>query len=355
MNTKGWRLTRAELTEWLAGLTREGKRLVAPVEDAAGLRCFKIVDSVDQVSFAAGKTRWSPKEFLFPKTETLFSYAVTGNDVKIERPPADETEQVIVGVRPCDAAGLARLDGVFLRQSQAPDAHYAGHRNRSTIVSITCESAEPECFCTAVGVGPAAEDGSDVQLVATPNGWIVRPITAKGEALTTSLSSRPVPSSDEWAKAQATAAGVAASLKQNPIAHEWAAVLEKSFDQPLWQAVGQNCLGCSICSYVCPSCSCFDVQDSGNAWCGDRCRSWDSCTFGLFTRHGSGHNPRGNQPARFRQRVLHKFSYFPETHDGQFMCVGCGRCVALCPVGMNIQGAVQQVVGASQEGSNARS
>ena len=106
-------------------------------------------------------------------------------------------------------------------------------------------------------------------------------------------------------------------------------------------------MGCSICNYLCPSCSCFDVQDRGTAACGERCRSWDSCTFALFTRHASGHNPRPTQPSRYRQRVLHKFAYFPLSNQGRLMCVGCGRCARHCPVGLSIQDSVQQVLAAA--------
>ncbi len=347
MPTTGWRLSNGELTEWLSGLLREGKRVIAPVEKD-GLRVFRAVAPADDVCLASGKTRWSPKEYLFPRTEAIFSYAVRGNEVTIQSAPAEEAEQVLFGVRPCDVAGLRRLDAIFM--GGQTDSLYAARRSRSTVVSLACAAAEPECFCTAVGGHPAAEEGSDVQVLEAGEGWIVRPLTPKGEALTASLRDRAAASAEEWAHARERVDRVAESLRKNPVAREWAGVLEKSFDQPLWEALGQRCLGCSICTYVCPSCSCFDVQDSGNAWCGERCRSWDSCTFALFTRHASGHNPRPTQASRYRQRVLHKFAYFPLANEGQFMCVGCGRCVALCPVGMSIQDSVERVVAAAQEG-----
>ncbi len=348
----GWRLAPGELAKWVETLLREGKRVIAPVEEN-GIRCFRPIDAAAQVCLAPGKTRWSPKECLFPRTEALFSYRAQGDQVTLDGARAEPAEQVLLGVRPCDVAGLLRLDAVFLKGEA--DALYAGRRDRSAIVSLACQEAEPECFCTAVGGGPAAGEGSDLQLMAVGGGWLVVPLTPKGGALAAAFRDRaPAPTAAEWAEARARAQRVESTLRQSPVAREWAAVLEASFDLPLWEALGQRCLGCSICTYVCPSCSCFDVQDSGSAWCGERCRSWDSCTFALFTRHASGHNPRPTQASRYRQRVLHKFAYFPLLNEGQFMCVGCGRCVKLCPVGLNIQEAVQRVVAAAPEGRDAR-
>ncbi|MBI2467890.1 MAG: 4Fe-4S dicluster domain-containing protein [Candidatus Rokubacteria bacterium] len=334
------------MTEWLEGLLRAGTRVIAPVEED-GLRRFRAVESAAEVCLATGKTRWSPKEFFFPRTESLFAYSVDGSEVRLEGAALEEREQVLFGVRPCDAAGLTRLDAIFLKGEVDP--LYASRRERSAVVSLACAEAEPECFCTAVGGSPAGTEGSDVRVIAVGEAWLVEPLTPKGEALTAPLRDRAAAPPEEWARAEAHVQGVEAGLRQNPVAREWASVLERSFDLPLWQALGRQCLGCSICTYVCPSCSCFDVQDTGNARCGDRCRSWDSCTFALFTRHASGHNPRPTQAARYRQRVLHKFAYFPLENDGRFMCVGCGRCVKLCPVGMSIQDSVQRVVTAARE------
>lgn len=344
----GWRLGREELDRWLESLLGQGKRVIAPVE-ADGLRVFRAIDSAGEVSLGPGKTRWSPKEFLLPRTEALFTYSVDGNEVRLDGAPVETAELVLFGVRPCDAAGLGRLDAIFLAGDA--DLLYAARRKLTTIVSLACDEAEPECFCTAVGGSPAAEDGSDLQLIPAGPAWLAQPLTPKGVELVASLrGSAPTPPAEEWAEARRRVEGVAESIRQSAVAREWASVLEGSFHLPLWGALGRRCLGCSICTYVCPSCSCFDVNDTGNAGCGERCRSWDSCTFALFTRHASGHNPRPTQAARYRQRVLHKFAYYPLLHDGQFMCVGCGRCVKLCPVGMNIQDSVHQVVAAAGEG-----
>lgn len=347
--TAGWRLTEVEWREWLGALLRGGKQLVAPVEED-GLLLFRAVSSAADVSLDGyGNTRWSPKEFLFPSTEALFSYRFEGDDVELDAPPQDERERVLFGLRPCDAAGLRRLDDVFLDDEDDP--FYARRRAGTAIVSLACDAARPECFCTAVGGSPAGIEGSDLQLVPLEGSWLVRALTPKGTELVAASSSGWTPASPaDWARAEEQRLAVEQSIGRDAISAEWAGVLEGAFDHPLWETLGERCLSCGICAYVCPSCSCFDVADDGNAFCGTRCRFWDSCTFAGFTKHASGHNPRPTQPSRYRQRVLHKFAYFPLEHEGRFMCVGCGRCLRLCPVGIDIRQAVERAVAVAAPG-----
>jgi ferredoxin len=111
--------------------------------------------------------------------------------------------------------------------------------------------------------------------------------------------------------------------------------LEKFFDSEEWVEQSLKCIGCGACAYVCPTCACFDIQDDSHGKLGLRVRCWDSCGFSLFTLHTSGHNPRNVQSARWRQRIMHKFSYMPERLS-VYGCTGCGRCSRACPVDMNI-------------------
>lgn len=337
--TQVYRLERAELTAWLEGVMREGRRVIAPVE-RRGLRTFREVARADDVKLATGKARWSPKEYLFPRTETLFSYESTGAGVQLTDPTPMTEEQVLFGVRPCDAAGLLRLDAILLA-----DPQYAHRRAMTTLVALACNEAEAECFCTAVGGSPAGEAGADLILAAVEEHWLLRVLSAKGEALVAPHRKPWVElGPSEWEAVQKRARKIGERMERRVIPEAWAATLEQHFEDPKWAELAQRCVGCSICSYVCPSCSCFDVADEGSDACGSRCRTWDSCTFRNFTVHGSGHNPRPDQASRSRQRVLHKFSYYPLQHEGAAMCVGCGRCIELCPVGMDIHDQVMQVM-----------
>lgn len=336
----GWRLTAERLRAWLDAIRQAGACLVAPVREG-GLRRFRAVRSPDEIDLTPGKTRWSPKEFVFPRTEPLFTYALDGDGVSLEPAPPPAAPQVLFGVRPCDAAGLRRLDAVLL----AADGLYAARRAQTTVVSAVCVEAAPECFCAAVGGSPAGEEGSDVQVAEADGTWLVRPLTAAGRALTAGLEGEPPVPEEAWARVRDAARALGARLGRTLLGPAGPARLEAGFGDPAWEALGRRCLGCGLCTYACPSCSCFDVTDTGSGPCGARCRSWDSCTFALFTRHATGHNPRPTTAARYRQRVLHKFAYFPLRHGGLPMCVGCGRCVALCPVGLDLRAAVARVLG----------
>jgi len=352
MNRTVWKIDEGQMREWLRGLVEAGSSVVAPVEED-GLALFRRIAAANEARIeASGKTRWSPKEFLFPRSEALFTYTVKGDNVEIQDPEVAETKQVLFGVRCCDAAGLLRLDKIFL--SGTTDPLYAARREATTVVSAACAAADPECFCTAVGGSPVATEGSDAQLVPLDDGWLLRVLTDKGEALIGDASGGWAEASQEdLDRVDELETTVSEQITRGPIRNEWSEVLEKGFENAAWDGLAEHCLGCSICAYVCPSCSCFDMNHEANAWCGEQCRSWDACTFGLFTHHASGHNPRSTRQQRYRQRVLHKFSFTGDEEHG-FRCVGCGRCIALCPAGLDISEIVTAAVTAiAEEGADA--
>lgn len=347
MDRTAWVLSETEMRAWLQGLVEGEQTVAAPVVED-GLTVFRPIAAAEHaVIEPRGKTRWSPKEFLFPRSEALYAYTFKGDAVVIEDPPGPERPQVLFGVRSCDAAGLARLDEIFL--SGRTDQFYAARRAATTVVTAGCAAADPECFCTAVGGSPVGEEGADLQLLPVDDGWLLTVLTDRGAALVGDAA-------EAWTAAPEGSGGRAAALERevaeqiarNQMPQEWSKLLEGGFASPVWEQLAEHCLGCSICAYVCPSCSCFDMNHDANAWCGEQCRSWDACTFGLFTLHASGHNPRSTRGERYRQRVLHKFSFSGEGED-HFRCVGCGRCIALCPAGLDISQIVTAAAAAIQE------
>jgi sulfhydrogenase subunit beta (sulfur reductase) len=343
----GWRVTGAALGAWLERLLAEEVRVVAPVHED-GLRIFRSIVRIDEIDLGPGTTRWSPKELLLPRTERLYTYTRDNDTVLIEDPRDELGQQLLLGARCCDAAGLQRLDQLLL--GPQPDPLYARRRAITTIATVACEEAAPECFCTAVGVSPGGVEGSDIVLVRDGDSWLIRAVTSKGSSLLGEDQTDWTPAaSHDWQGAEARLAAVEEAISRQALDPACGELLERSFDSELWQDLGRRCLGCGLCAAVCPSCSCFDMSHEGNPWSGAQVRTWDSCALAVFTRHASGHNPRSSQRERYRQRVLHKFAFQTVGSTGTFRCVGCGRCVALCPGGLAIHAAVEEIVRAAGE------
>jgi ferredoxin len=272
----------------------------------------------------------SIKEFVFPRHERLYGYRFEGKRIELEDAVLPATEQVLLGVRPCDAAALPILDRVFNWDSK--DSLYNRRRELTSVVTLACRGHDAHCFCTSVGSGPADQRGSDAMLLDLGDGFFeVRSFTEKGTALFPGLTE---PS------------GRVAEIPPGPDSgFDLDAVrtfLAGGYASPLWQAASRRCLGCGACAYTCPTCHCFDMVDEGTASGGARVRNWDACQFGLFTLHASGHNPRSEQSQRQRQRIYHKFQIYPDKF-GQVLCTGCGNCTRNCPVGLGVRPVLDEL------------
>ena len=339
MSARGaFRLSDGQLRGWLGALLDGGWRVVAPVVEDGILLPRPVAASEEAVLGGAGKTRWSPKEWLLPRSERLYSYRLDGAAVTLEDVRFVAAPQVLFGVRPCDAAGLVRLDGILLGETADPT--WEARRGATVVVSVACTAPGAECFCTAVGGSPSGEEGSDVQLVALEEGWLLQPLSLRGQELAAAGDDGwEEATGDDLEAAREQARSAAGQISREPVPAHWGELLEAAFEHPIWERLADRCLRCGTCAYVCPSCGCFDLNHRGDAWSGAQWRSWDSCGFALFTRHASGHNPRAVQGERYRQRVLHKFG---RAGGAFFRCVGCGRCTLCCPAGLDIAEAVRE-------------
>lgn len=326
-------LKREKLREWLAILAAGERRLVAPVQSGEAI-LFKEVDEARRVLLDYGNPQWSLKEFVFPRSEPILCYRFAGSDVVVEDPEINAQETVAFGARPCDAAGLAILDRVF--SADYPDQFYLQRRARLTVIGLSCSEPGSQCFCTSVGLSPTATQGSDILLTQIGDEYLVEVNSEKGEILLAE-SGYLFKASDGTAVEllNQRKAALAQQVQRQVSLAGVRPVLQDSFESPDWVTATLKCLGCGVCAYACPTCHCFDIVDESDGWGGQRCKNWDSCAFSLFTLHASGHNPRPSQDNRYRNRVLHKFYYYPDRFE-QTMCVGCGRCAVLCPVNLDI-------------------
>lgn len=318
-------ITHAGLDDLLRGILERGARLIAPVRRDHGT-VFEVVASLEEIERESGNTNVSPKEIFFPRCEPILEFTQEVDGPRVEGVEPDAPETVLFGIRPCDAAGMAILEEVFDWDSR--DEFFLRRREATTLLALACTDPAETCFCTAVGCGPASTDGSD--LLITPTGGdalLAEASTEKGERLIA-----------EFSHLFGEADGMEKKVPEMTHREDLTTIgpaLQSAFGREGWDEIGRGCLGCGACAHTCPTCHCFDIIDEGDLRGGRRLKIWDTCALKVFTLHASGHNPRGTQQARFRQRVLHKFSYFPERF-GRVMCVGCGRCLVHCPVGQDI-------------------
>lgn len=271
----------------------------------------------------------SIKKYFFPRHEKIYHYAHSGQKLELTNAELTPQERIIVGARPCDAASLPVLDKVF--NWDYVDDFYTLRRKATTIVTIACTQWDDQCFCTSVGLSPAAERGSDVLLLPMEDGYEVRCLTDQGMALFAGKT---------------TASEKSALLPEGPekkfTEEEIAAFLREGYENPVWRDIALRCLGCGACAFTCPTCHCFDIVDEGNAQGGSRVKNWDCCQFNMFTMHASGHNPRANQAQRQRQRIQHKFRIYPEKF-GETLCTGCGNCTRNCPVSLGVLNTLEAI------------
>lgn len=325
----------ANLPALYQALAAQGE-LYVPAANKAGKVDFEKYTGETEVNLSAHLTSRSLKDIFFPQVETLLAFKRAGKHLEIEAPELANAPTIAFGVRACDARSFELLDKVFLK---APvDAYYAARRKACTLIGLGCSAPEETCFCGTFGID-ATKPATDVAtwLVGDELYWEAQ--TEKGEALTKALGALLV-AAEETPIAEQQAA-TKAMLKAMPlgsfkIADKIPADELKTFNSAVWDKLSAGCLSCCSCTFVCPTCHCYDIRDYNvDDSKTERFRCWDSCMNRDFTKMAGG-NPRKSKKERFRQRFMHKLVYFPENNEGAFACVGCGRCLSKCPMNLNI-------------------
>ena len=332
-------LSKEELSAFADSLM-ESYRLISPVRRDDELR-FDQVEASDDVVLDYRNTLKSPKAVFFPQTESMIRFGRKldqFNDVRSV--PLDDTPTVLLGVRPCDARGFLLLDKVFA-EGEYLDPYYKARRDNTLVVSLACDHPRPTCFCHAFGSGPYDREGSDVMLRDAGDAYLVEAVSERGREFLRGISLGGADQALLNKVAEIEEKALARLSEIEPV-EGIEALLAGLFDSDLWAEISEKCLACGTCTYVCPTCHCFGIEDRLMAGQGVRVRAWDSCMYPSFTLHASGHNPRPAQAARWRNRFMHKFEYLPR-NVGSYGCVGCGRCVLSCPVRLDIRDVLRRV------------
>ena len=326
-----WHISQAELEAWLDGISN-ARTLIAP-RQVDGILLYRPVAKSDEIAWQgqtlgstqAARPILSVKEIFFPPTERLFTIQKTGQQVRLEETFPD-WETVVFGVRPCDARGVKLLDALFL-DTNPVDSFYARRRGNTTLIGLACQTPGSTCFCTSVGGAPDDAQDVDIMLYEEDGGYLAEAVTEKGRFL--------IPGGEWKATTDSHKRSTLSGEFPLPEKKEWPA----HFNDGYWMNISERCLSCRACAYVCPTCRCFAVRDEmvkpGEF---ERIRCWDSCAGENYRRVAGGHKPRAEKGERLRNRFYCKFYYYPQQVGlgAASACTGCGRCIEVCPVGVDI-------------------
>lgn len=330
--TSNRKINKTDLTK-LLNQWRQGFTVIIPHQEN-GLATWAEWDGSD-TSF----TNWYQNTVIPAKThflaskEEMFLFQKDGKGYRIEQPASDKRKRLILGIRPCDAKAITILDTVFKELYEDP--YYLAKRNNTVLVGLGCTRPCESCFCTSMGISPGESNDVDLMLTNIGDHLLIDVISEAGKGLVSQVSEVTEATEADEAKAkeakEASYRKVTRKADISNIKERLSACFE---DKEHWEKIAAKCISCGICTLLCPTCFCFDINDELFKKQGTRFRSWDSCAFSVYTKMPM-ENPREEKWRRVRQKVCHKFEFHPLNYD-VIACVGCGRCIRRCPVNWDI-------------------
>ena len=324
----------SKLNDFFSAISKAGNKVYLPVDIGEGKGAdYKLWEEGVELSKALNTNR-SAKDFFFPQTENLFELKMDGKNIDVIDTRTEAEDFVVFGVRACDVRSFDILDRVFL--ANPVDTYYKNRREHGVIISLACTKPAHTCFCHQMDVD-ATNAGGDIQTWIAEDTLYLEALTEKGKAL---LSKVDFAEDADTKAVEAQKAETKKALEALPLTMPSREIFEEKkllsiFNSQKWTPLSESCLACGTCTFVCPTCQCYDIRDFDTGNGVKRFRCWDSCMYSDFTKMAHG-NPRVSQLERFRQRFMHKLVYYPANNEGIMGCVGCGRCLAKCPISMNI-------------------
>ena len=327
------KISKSKLNELFDAVSAK-QTLYIPADREAGAAEYRKYEKGMELTSELNTVR-SAKDFFFPQTENLADFKIEGKTIEVKDVREECEDFVVFGVRACDARSFTILDKVFL--CEPVDSFYKNRRDHGTVVTMACTRPSETCFCQTFGIDPTVPEG-DAACFDDGENIFFKANNEKGQKFIDSDAS--LLEEDDTSKLDEVQAKTKAIMEKLPLAklsteNFGGDKLNEYFSSDKWAELSQACLGCGTCTFVCPTCQCYDIKDFNTGHGIKRFRCWDSCMYSDFTKMAHG-NPRLTQLERFRQRFMHKLVYFPANNDGEFGCVGCGRCLSKCPISMNI-------------------
>ncbi|MBQ3105120.1 MAG: 4Fe-4S dicluster domain-containing protein [Lachnospiraceae bacterium] len=337
-----YKIDQARLGELFAAIA-EKKDLFLPVKKADQTD-FALWTKEAEVDLDTLRTVKSPKDCFFPQSETLYNTSLEEGKLSIDAAALCDRDFVVFGMRACDVQAVKVLDNVFL--ADPVDTYYAARREHAVLVAGACHEPEETCFCKVFGIDAAAP-AADVATWRVGEALYWKALTKKGEALSEVVKEHLTPAEESAVEEAQTQ--IRSIIDKLPYSHLKLDVFKETpmmelFDSDRWEEMYKPCLACGTCTFVCPTCQCYDIRDFKTKDGVQRYRCWDSCMYSDFTMMAHG-NMRTSQMQRFRQRFMHKLVYYPDNYEGMFSCVGCGRCVSKCPAALNIVKVIKTMGG----------
>ncbi|MFO0656520.1 MAG: 4Fe-4S dicluster domain-containing protein [Polyangia bacterium] len=324
------------------GEVRTPNDLPVGIRDEQNGGHYRLVQRGDGAFFGHNVGPHSLKRELLPPRERLFSTIRRGKQVTITNEPLSTEKIAFLGAKACELSAMLTQDRVFLGQNH-PDAHYAARRRAMFIVGVSCTQAGGTCFCTSMGTGPRVDAGADLALVEVVSDrghyFLIEAKTSAGHDVAKKLALAPA-SVDDIRQAELRIADATTQMGRHLSTSGIKEQLAAAAEHPHWDDVASRCLSCANCTLVCPTCFCNTVEDVTDLE-GDhseRWRRWDSCFHEDFS-YLHGGSVRHSVKSRYRQWMTHKLSTWIDQF-GQSGCVGCGRCITFCPVGIDITAEV---------------
>lgn len=328
-----------DLTELLDTWSKASFEVYAPVKNEGQVMLLPYASNelcLDYINFP-----FPVKEFLFKQKEELFHWTKKNGLINVQPSEICPKESILFGIRSCDAYGLAYMDKFFLEGYV--DEIYQKNREATTIVAVNCLEIGQDCFCNSMSTGPFASVGYDILFTPLEDKYLVEVATAKGDELIR-LGGKLFTATDNTLlnEKNVIVDGLIDKFKTVIKVNNIAQVLEDNFNHPLWDTLSKECVLCTGCTNLCPTCTCFNVvEENKSCDSGCRVRCYDSCQSDSFTRNAGEHNPR-NHISRVRYRLYDKFKYIEEKFDMKG-CSGCGRCINVCPASINVVNVINKL------------